>query len=62
MSQENRNNYIIKNSFTCPECVLKYVEGDNITIRNYNNKIVHDCDNCLSAIELEIIDNKVQIK
>lgn len=59
MSQEE---YIIKHSFFCPECTLKYVEGDQITTRCYNNKLVHDCDNCLSAIELEIIDNKIQIK
>lgn len=54
--------YTIKHSFTCPECTLKYVDGDEITTRSYNNKIIHDCDNCLSAIELEITDNKVQIK
>ena len=61
MSQENKN-YIVKHSFICPECSLRYVEGDPISTRGYNNKIVHDCDNCLAAIELEVIDDKVQIK
>lgn len=61
MSQENKN-YIIRHSFACPECFLRYVEDDQITTRSYNNKLVHDCDNCLSSIELEIVEDKVQIK
>lgn len=53
---------IIKNTFQCPECNLMYYEGDTITTRNINGKVVHDCDNCLAAIELTINDEKVTIK
>lgn len=53
----NKTNITIGSTFHCPDCALIYVEGDTITIRIVNNKIIHDCDNCLRAIELEIENN-----
>ncbi len=53
---------IIKNTFQCPECNLMYYEGDTITIREMNKKVIHDCDNCLAAIELTINNNEITIK
>lgn len=53
---------IIRNTFHCPDCMLIYNEEDTITIREVNGNIIHDCDNCLRAIELEIVEGKVAIK
>lgn len=58
----SRTNLIITNTFQCPDCNLMYYEGDTITIRTVNNQTIHDCDNCLAAIELIIKDNKVSRK
>lgn len=61
MSKTN-NIVLIESTFHCPDCMLIYNEGDTITIREFNSKIVHDCDNCLGYIELDIKDGKATIK
>lgn len=53
---------VIKNTFHCPNCTLIYTEGDTITTRTLNEKIVHDCDNCDNPIELNVKDGKATIK
>ena len=55
----SRAKLIIKDTFQCPDCSLMYYEGDMITTRIVNDKTIHDCDNCLRAIELEIKNNTV---
>lgn len=53
---------IIEDTFQCPDCSLMYYEGDDITIRKVNDQYIHDCDNCLAAIELVINKDKVNKK
>ena len=58
----SREEYIINNTFQCPDCGLMYYEEDRITVRTINNNLVHDCDNCLAAIELVLENNKINKK
>lgn len=46
--------YVIIESFMCKECGLEFMDGDIISVRKSGKNIVHDCDNCLAALELEI--------
>lgn len=47
------NSIRVNNTFQCPECSLMYVEGDIITAREMGTTLIHDCDNCLAAIQLD---------
>lgn len=57
-----KEDLIVTSSFQCGECGLMYHDGDTITVRKIGEQPVHDCDNCLIAIELNIKGNSVTRK